>query len=222
MPGARTPTPPHLLVDRNPLPAAITGDLRRTLEFVIEVDRMKAVLRESPVAAVQRRENDAEHSWHLALMALVLERHAAAAIDRERVLEMLLVHDLVEVYAGDVPLHELQDDAARARQAAREREAADRLFAIPPTEVGERLRAAWEEFEAHRSPESRFARAMDRLQPLLLGWMADGGTWRARPTTADAVRHRLRAIREGAPTLWPVVEAILDESERRGHLSPSD
>ncbi|MSW53268.1 MAG: HD domain-containing protein [Actinobacteria bacterium] len=174
---------------------------------------MKAVLRQSHVAAVDRPENDAEHSWHLALMAIVLAEHAAEPVDRARVVELLVLHDLVEVYAGDVPLH---DDAAMVGQAEREVAAADRLYALLPAEQGARLRAAWEEFEAHVTPEARFARAMDRFQPLLLAWMT---RQEADPEiTAAGVRERLRIIEDGSPTLWAAAQALIDESERRGYL----
>ncbi|MDO9408323.1 HD family hydrolase [Patulibacter sp.] len=207
------PDPEPLLIAGNPFPAAIAGDLLAQLTFVVEVDRMKAVLRQSHVAAVDRPENDAEHSWHLALMAIVLAGHAAEPVDRARVVELLVLHDLVEVYAGDVPLH---DDAAMVGQAEREVAAADRLYALLPAEQGARLRAAWEEFEAHVTAEARFARAMDRFQPLLLAWMT---RQEADPEiTAAGVRERLRIIEDGSPTLWAAAEALIDESERRGYL----
>ncbi|CAB4960355.1 unannotated protein [freshwater metagenome] len=207
------PEPEPLLIAGNPFPGVIAGDLLRQLTFVVEVDRMKAVLRQSHVAAVDRPENDAEHSWHLALMAIVLAEHAAEPVDRARVVELLVLHDLVEVYAGDVPLH---DDAAMVGQAEREVAAADRLYALLPAEQGARLRAAWEEFEAHVTPEARFARAMDRFQPLLLAWMT---RQEADPEiTAAGVRERLRIIEDGSPTLWAAAQALIDESERRGYL----
>ncbi|MGX6448654.1 HD domain-containing protein [Patulibacter sp. S7RM1-6] len=209
--------PEGLLVDRNPLPEGLTGVLRRQLEFVVEVDRMKAVLRASPVAAVRRRENDAEHSWHLALMALVLAEHAAVPVDVGRTLELVVLHDLVEVYAGDTVLH---DEAARVGQDERERTAADRLFALLPDEQGARLRAAWEEFEAHVTPEARFARSLDRLQPILLDWMAGGGTWDEDAVTAAALRRRTGIIADGSPDLWAAAEVLIDESDRRGYLHP--
>lgn len=212
--------PEGLLVDENPLPDALTGALRRQLEFVVEVDRMKAVLRASHVAAVPRRENDAEHSWHLALMVLVLAEHAAEPIDVGRTLELAVVHDLVEVYAGDTVLH---DAAARVGQAERELAAADRLFALLPGEQGARLRAAWEEFEAHATPEARFARSMDRLQPILLNWMARGGTWEDHVATADEVRARTGIIADGSPALWDAAETLIAESDRRGYMrGPGD
>jgi putative hydrolase of HD superfamily len=212
------PAPDHepLLIDRNPLPAAIDGDLRRQLSFVVEVDRMKAVLRQSPVAATPRRENDAEHSWHLALMALVLADRAREPVDRGRVVELVVLHDLVEVYAGDVSVH---DVAGRAAQAEREVAAADRLYALLPDEQGRRLRAGWEEFEAGTTAEARFARALDRLQPLLLSWMAEGGTWQAEGVTAAALRDRLGAIEHGSEDLGAAAEALIAESERRGYFA---
>lgn len=206
--------PAPLLIDRAPLPDAIAGDLRRQLTFIVEVDRMKAVLRQSLIAAEDRRENDAEHSWHLALMALVLTDYAREPVDRARVVELLVLHDLVEVYAGDVPLHHT---AARAGQVEREVAAADRLYGLLPADQGARLRAAWEEFEAHATPEARFARAMDRFQPLLLAWMTAGAS-RDADVTADGVRERLRIIADGSPELWTAAAILIDESERRGHF----
>lgn len=209
------PDPDPLLVDRNPLPASIVGDLRRQLTFIVEVDRMKAVLRQSVTATVDRRENDAEHSWHLALMAIVLAERAAAPVDLARVVELVVLHDLVEVYAGDTPLH---DDVDLTAQAAREAEAADRLYGLLPAEQGARLRAAWEEFEAHATPEARFARAMDRLQPLLLSWVTRGAAMDER-ATAEGVRRRLRVIEDGSPELWAAARTLIDESARQGFLA---
>ncbi|MEV4421783.1 HD domain-containing protein [Patulibacter sp. NPDC049589] len=208
------PDPEPLLISRNPLPAAITGDLLAQLTFIVEVDRMKAVLRQSWVVAVDRPENDAEHSWHLALMAIVLAEHAREPVDVARVVELVVLHDLVEVYAGDAPLH---DEAARAGQEERELAAAGRLYALLPDEQGARLRAAWDEFEAHVTPEARFARSMDRLQPLLLAWMT-GGKGREEGVTAASIRERLAIIADGSPDLWAAAEVLIDESERRGHF----
>lgn len=209
--------PDPLLVDANPLPGGLVGDLRRELEFVIEVDRMKAVLRQSRVVAVARRENDAEHSWHLALMVLVLSRHAGEPVDVGRALELAVVHDLVEVYAGDTVIH---DDVEPGEQAAREQAAADRLFALLPSPQADRMRAAWDEFEAHQTPEARFVRSMDRLQPILLDWMSRGGTWAESDVTPSQLRDRTGVIADGSPSLWAAAEVLIDESARRGYLRP--
>lgn len=210
------PDPEPLLIDRNPLPAAIAGDLRRQLTFIVEVDRMKAVLRQSLVAAVDRRENDAEHSWHLALMAIVLAEHAREPVDVGRVVELLVLHDLVEVYAGDVSVH---DEAGKVGQAEREQAAADRLYALLPDEQGARLRAAWDEFEAHVTPEARFARAMDRFQPLLLSWMSAGRRWVDEDISAADIRRLIGVIEDGSTDLWAAAEVLIDESDRRGYLT---
>ncbi|WP_316689966.1 HD domain-containing protein [Pseudonocardia sp. H11422] len=166
---------PALLADVSPLPTGLDRRLREQLTFIVEIDRLKTVLRASPLAAADRRENDAEHSWHLAMMVLLLAEYADRPIDVGHTVALVLVHDLVEVYAGDTPLY---DAAARVGQAAREQAAADRLFALLPADQGTRLRALWEEFEARMTPEAMFAKALDRLQPVLLNWMSDGGTWR--------------------------------------------
>jgi 5'-deoxynucleotidase YfbR-like HD superfamily hydrolase len=133
----------QLLADRLPLPEAIGGRLRTQLEFVIEIDRLKAVIRRSPLAAADRLENGAEHSWHLALMVILLAEHSDEPIDVSRTVELVLVHDLVEIYAGDTPLYD--DEGARGQQR-REQAAAERLFALLPDDQGRELRAWWDEF----------------------------------------------------------------------------
>src|ERR1700733_12630166 len=148
------------LVDGNPLPASIGTRLRQQLEFLVEADRLKTVLGRSPLAAAGRRENDAEHSWHLALMAAVLAEHADEEIDVGHVIQLVVVHDLVEIYAGDTFLY---DDAMAASQHERETAAAVRLFGLLPPDQATWMRALWDEFEARQTPESRFAKAMDRL-----------------------------------------------------------
>jgi putative hydrolases of HD superfamily len=205
------------LADDNPFPDSIGPRLRQQLAFVIEADRLKTVLRRSPLAAAGRRENDAEHSWHLALMALVLAEHADEQVDVGHVIRLVIVHDLVEIYAGDTFLY---DDAMAATQAAREAAAAERLFGMLPAEQAGQFRAWWDEFEARQTPESRFAKAMDRLEPMLLNWMARGGTWRAPGVTAPAIRARTSMIGDASASLWDVGQALIEESERRGWARP--
>lgn len=207
-----------MLTDRNPLPDDLPDALRQQLAFIIEADQMKAVIRETVIPSAERRENDAEHSWHLTLMALVLHGYARESVDLLRVLTMLIVHDLVEIYAGDTPLH-LADEG----QEIREREAADRLFPLLPGDQGDHLRAAWEEFEAHETAEAQFARSLDRIQPLLLEWMHEGRRWQDSGATADGIRSRLGIIGDGAPALWAAADAFITESDRRGYLDgPGD
>jgi len=202
-----------LLTERNPLPDTLDPRIAAQLAFVVEVDRLKTVLRQSPLVAAERRENDAEHSWHLALMTILLAEHADEPIDVGHTVQLVVVHDLVEIYAGDTPLY---DDVGAQTQQAREEAAADRLFGLLPADQAKRFRALWDEFEARETPEARFAKAMDRLEPLLLNWMARGGTWRTPGVTADVVRARKAPIREASAALGDTARAIIDEGARRG------
>ncbi|USX55859.1 HD domain-containing protein [Lentzea sp. HUAS12] len=202
-----------LLADQNPLPSGVDSRLRDHLTFLIEVDQLKTVLRASPLAAADRRENDAEHSWHLALMVMTLAEYADEPIDVGHTMKLVVVHDLIEIYAGDTPIY---DTELAASQQEREEAAADRLFGILPEDAGREMRALWDEFEARVTPEARFAKAMDRLQPLLLNWMAKGGTWRTPGVTADDVRARKAVIGEGSGKLWEAALQLIDEGERRG------
>ncbi|MYZ06248.1 HD domain-containing protein [Streptomyces sp. SID2999] len=205
--------PRNLLVDKTPLPDGIEERLRAQLTFLVEVDRLKTVLRQSPLAAADRRENDAEHSWHLAMMVAVLAEHSDEPIDVGHTVELVLLHDLVEIYAGDTPLY---DSAGGAGQLEREAVAADDLFGLLPDDQARRMRALWDEFEERATPEARFAKAMDRLQPLLLNWMARGGTWRTPGVTADDVRARKAVIGDASASLWTAGRRLIDEGERRG------
>ncbi|MEV6239386.1 HD domain-containing protein [Lentzea sp. NPDC051838] len=203
----------ELLSDRTPLPSDLDTRLRDHLTFLIEVDRLKTILRASPLAAADRRENDAEHSWHLALMVMTLAEYADEPIDVGHTIKLVVVHDLVEIYAGDTPIY---DTELGKSQVAREEAAADRLFGILPEDVGRTMRALWDEFEARETPEARFAKAVDRFQPLLLNWMAEGGTWRTPGVTANDVRARKAVIGEASKTLWDTAKHLIDEGERRG------
>jgi len=202
-----------LLADLNPLPSDLDSRLRDQLTFLIEVDKLKTVLRQSPLAAADRRENDAEHSWHLALMVMTLAEYADEPVDIGHTIKLVVVHDLVEIYAGDTPLY---DAELGTSQQEREEDAADRLFGILPEDAARELRALWDEFEARETPEARFAKAMDRFQPLLLNWMAKGGTWRTPGVTADTVRGRKAVIGEASTALWETAQHLIDEGERRG------
>ena len=207
-----------LLVDRTPFPDnGMDERLRAQLTFLVEIDQLKTILRQSPLVAADRRENDAEHSWHLAMMVTVLAEYADEPIDVGHTVQLVLLHDLVEIYAGDTPLY---DTAAGVDQAARESVAADGLFGLLPKDQALRMRELWDEFEERRSPEARFAKAMDRLQPLLLNWMAQGGTWRTPGVTADDVRARKAVIGDASATLWEAGRQLIDEGERRGWSRP--
>lgn len=206
-----------LLSAARPLPDAITGRLREQLDFIIECDRMKAIIRRSPLVAANRRENDAEHSWHLALMVILLAEYADTPIDVGHTIELVVVHDLIEIYAGDTPLYDL---AGAAGQADREESAADRLFALLPADQAVHLRALWDEFEERKTPEAKFAKAMDRFQPDLLNWMAGGGTWQTPGITASMIRERKYAIPEASSVIGKASAEIIDAAEERGWIRP--
>lgn len=190
--------------------------LDRQLGFLLEVDRLKQVFRRTWLLDLSRYENDAEHSWHLALAAALLAEYATAEIDLGKVLEMALVHDLVEIDAGDTYAY---DEVARRDQAERERRAAERIFALLPADQGANAQRLWEEFEARRTPEARYAVALDRLLPFLHNYHTRGKEWRAHGVTSSQVRKRMRPVTEGAPALWPVVEQLLAEAIEKGYLT---
>jgi len=178
----------------------MTTALTRQLDFLQTLDALKGVRRASPLIDQTRHKNSAEHSWHVAMYALVLAEHAPAEVDIGRVVQMLLLHDIVEIDAGDVPLHSGQstDQQRKAEQLA-----ADRIFGILPPSQGHKLHALWQEFEAAQTPDARFAKSLDRLQPLVQNLATGGGTWNEHSLTEQQVTERYGTqIRRGAPALW--------------------
>ncbi|HEX6373655.1 MAG TPA: HD domain-containing protein [Longimicrobium sp.] len=192
--------------------------LDRQLRFLLEIDRLKGILRQTRVLQAARQENSAEHSWHLALCAAVLAEHAPAGTDLPRVMRMVLVHDVVEIDAGDAFCY---DPAANEGKEEREQRAAERIFGLLPRDQAAELHALWREFEAGETADARFAVALDRLQPLLLNFAHQGGSWRANAITHDRVLLRMAPIRDGAPQVWPFVIRLLDEAVARGYLAPT-
>ena len=182
--------------------------IRRQVGFLAELDKLKQVLRRTSVIGSSRLENSAEHSWHLAIMAPLLAEHARTELDLARVLQMLLVHDVVEIDAGDTFAF---DAAANADKEERERRAADRLFGLLPPDQGASFRGLWDEFEAFETREARFANALDRFQALLLNVHNGGGTWKLHDISRERILARMDPIREGAPGLWPYVTAVVDQ-----------
>ena len=187
------------------------------LSFLIEADKMKNVLRQTLLADGSRQETDAEHSWHLALTAMVLyEYRGLSGVSLDRAIRMSLVHDLVEIYAGDTFCY---DEAANADKALREKQAADRLFGLLPEDQGVEYRKLWEEFDAMETPDAKYAAAMDRLQPLINNLLTQGHTWRLGHVTAGQVYQRMAPIQEAAPALWPFVEQSSQDSVQKGWLT---
>ena len=193
------------------------GRLTQQLAFLRELDKLKGVLRRTSLIDRSRLENSAEHSWHLGAMALTLAEYAPEGTNLSRVVEMLLVHDIVEIDAGDTFAF---DKAANVGKADREALAAGRLFGLLPDDAGLRLRALWEEFEAEKTREARFANALDRFQGLLMNDApGDGGTWRIHGVTSTQVLERMAPIQYGAPALWPVVLGAVERAVASGHIS---
>ena len=192
----------------------MVSGLDEALTFVLELDRLKSVERRTPLLDGSRCETDAEHSWHVATAALALADYAPAGASLPRVITMLLIHDIVEIDAGDTPLYEEHGD-----QADREQRAADRLFGLLPEARGAELRPLWDEFEAGESPDARFARALDRFMPQLHDIRTGGGSWTRTPgLTVGAVRARVSVIERGSPELWAYAQRVLDEAVERGYL----
>jgi 5'-deoxynucleotidase YfbR-like HD superfamily hydrolase len=183
--------------------------LEQQLAFSRELDKLKGILRQSLLMDASRRENSAEHSWHLGTLAVLLVEHAAEPVDLLRVLKMLLVHDVVEIDAGDTFAY---DSVNQATQEARERRAADRLFGLLPEEQGRELRALWEEFEHRQTPESKYANALDRLQPLMQNFYSGGKSWKTHNVRREQVLARMEPVRIGMPQVWPTVMKIIDDA----------
>ena len=197
------PLPPGLLCGH----AASDADLARRLEFLVAVDALKQVQRRTRLFDGSRRENSAEHSWHLALFALTLGPHAPPGADVGRAMAMLLLHDVVEVRAGDTFAY---DAPALAGQHARESLAADELFGMLPAPPAGEFRALWDEFEAGETATARFANALDRLQPMMQNDANGGGTWREHGVTRAAVLGRAEPVHAGLPAVWEALRRTID------------
>ena len=172
--------------------------------FLNEADRLKSVLRATTLCDGSRPENSGEHSWHLALYALTLADHAPDGVDINRVIRMLLLHDLVEIDVGDVPIHSANGTAhASAETQAAEQRAADRIFGLLPPDLARDFRALWDEFETAETPDARFAKSLDRVQPVMANLQSGGGTWLTYNVTFDQLQTRVGTkIERGAPRLW--------------------
>jgi putative hydrolase of HD superfamily len=192
------------------------GRLTQQLHFILEIDKLKTILRQTRLANNERYENSAEHSWHFAMLALVLHEYANEPIDLLHVLKMALVHDIVEIDAGDTFFF---DSSGNGTKASREKQAADRLFGLLPADQQAELRALWEEFEARTTAEAKFAAALDRLIPTLLNYEnKEQSSWQKHNVHYDTVIARVQHMREGSETLWEVVKATLNQAVADGYL----
>ncbi|OIR08068.1 5'-deoxynucleotidase YfbR [mine drainage metagenome] len=199
---------------------AAEARLAAQLAFIAELDRMKSIIRHTPLMDASRRETDAEHSWHVAVMALLLAEHADEPVDALRVAKMLLIHDVVEIDAGDTFIY---DDKGNADKAEREGRAADRLFGLLPPDQGAAFRALWDEFEARDSADARFAHAIDRFQPIMNNHLAGGGSWQANKVRPETVlRHSESRVAPISRRLWGRLRAMIETSMGRGDFPKLD
>lgn len=197
------------------LPNHLTDRFHQQIQFIIEIDKLKGILRQTLLTDASRQENSAEHSWHIALMAVLLAEYAPQPIDVLRVMKMLLIHDLVEIDAGDTFCY---DTAAHHDKAAREEAAAQRLFGVLPDDQRDDLRSLWDEFEARNTPDAQFAAALDRIQPFLHNQQTEGGTWRLHGIRRSQVMQRMAPVKDGIPDLWDWLEAAIDGCVEEGWL----
>ena len=191
-----------------------TERLEQQIAFLLEIDKLKSVLRRTYLLNDPRHENSAEHSWHLAVMAMLLAEHANAEVNLLHVLKMLLVHDVVEIDSGDTYIY---DVAGNESKAAREQEAARRIFGLLPDDQQGEMHRLWEEFEARATPEARFAAALDRLMPMLHNYHTQGRSWREHGVTDARVIAHNGHMAEGAAGLWEYAEAMIRDAVGRGY-----
>lgn len=189
--------------------------IKKQLDFCLEIDKEKNVFRQTHLSGHGRAENDAEHAWHMAVMAYLLKEYSNEQIDIGKTMLMCLIHDIVEIDAGDTYAY---DDEGKKTQKEREEKAKERIFSLLPEDQADELKSYFEEFEAQSSPEARFARAMDNLQPLMLNTSNDGGDWKARGVTAEQVYKRQSKTLTGSKRLYEVTDEILKGHIERGNL----
>ena len=190
--------------------------LKKQIDFITEIDKLKQILRQSVLIDDRRRENDAEHSWHLAAMAMLLFEYVKEEeVDLLRVMKMVLIHDIVEIDAGDTFAY---DEKGYEDKREREMKAAERIFNILPQDQAEKMNELWLEFEEQETPEACYAASLDRLQPLLLNYNSEGHTWKKPGVNSEKVYQRMAIIKESTPDIWEYVVEIIEDSISKGYL----
>lgn len=189
--------------------------LEQQLAFIREIDKEKKILRQTHISGYERQENDAEHAWHMSIMALLLSEYANEAVDLLKVIRMILIHDIVEIDAGDTYAY---DEGAKATQREREEKAADRIYGLLPSDQQKLFRESFEEFEAGDTPEARFAHVMDNFQPLLLNDANGGKDWEKHGVHRSQIEKRNARTQEGSKEIWEYMKALLDRNEEAGHI----
>ena len=189
--------------------------LKKQLDFALEIDKEKNILRQTHLSGHGRNENDAEHAWHMAIMAYLLREYSNEPVDITRVMLMCLIHDVVEIDAGDTYAY---DEEGKKTQKAREEAAKERIYSLLPEDQKEELAAIFDEFEESKTPESKFAHAMDNLQPLMLNNSNDGGDWREHGVSAKQIYGRQSRTKEGSEKLYEVTDQIIKKHREKGNL----
>ena len=189
--------------------------LKKQLDFILEIDKAKNILRQTHLSGHGRRENDAELSWHMAIMAVLLKEYANEEVDVLKVITMLLVHDLVEIDAGDTYAY---DEKGNESRPERERRAADRIYGMLPEDQGWKLRELWEEFEAYESPEAKYAHMLDNFQPLILNDSNDGGDWRSHGVKKSQIYKRNAKTAQGSETVWSYMQELIQNNIDKGNI----
>ncbi len=189
--------------------------LKKQTEFMLEIDKAKNIYRQTHLLGYERQENDAEHSWHMAVMAFLLDEHANEKVDQLKVIQMLLVHDLVEIDAGDTYAY---DDAGNATKRQREEKAAERIFNILPEDQAKKVRQLWEEFEAEETPESLFAHVLDNFQPLALNDANDGKDWKQKNVKKSQILKRNEKTASGSKAIWAYMESLIRQNIEKGNI----
>ena len=185
------------------------------MEFILEVDKLKSIYRQSYIADGSRKENDTEHSWHMALMCMILAEYSNEDIDVLKTMTMLIIHDIVEIDAGDTYAY---DESANETKLERELEAADRIFNLLPDDQAKKMRSLWDEFEERKTPEAKFAAALDRIQPLLLNDASQGKSWREHKVHMSQIMKRNNIVPEGSDKLWEYAYKLIMDNVKKGHI----
>lgn len=186
------------------------------MDFIVELDKMKSILRQTSLINEDRREDDAQHSWHISLMAMLLAEYSNEKVDVLKVIKMLLTHDLVEIYAGDTFCY---DEVGNSDKREREVAAAEKIFGMLDKDKGKELRALWDEFEEMKTPEALFAASMDRLQPMLNNYHNDGGTWKKFDVSKSDIYKRIGPVKDSSDELWGYVEYMLEDAHKKGFIN---
>lgn len=187
----------------------------KQIQFIVEIDKLKQIFRQNVVIGTTRNENDAEHSWHLAIMAMILSEYSKVPVDVLHVIKMVIIHDLVEIHAGDTFCY---DEKANEDKSEREEKAAKKLFDMLPEDQSKEIWNLWREFEELKTPEAKFAACLDRVQPLFLNYNTNGHTWQKPGVTSEKVLKRNEILKENAPKLWEYAEEIIEDSIKKGYL----